>query len=100
MQLNTALDLYLRNIVLPFLGLSLVLFVDSNDYMPSSVTQTIGARLAIHPSDVSPLMSEAGLEISTASLNSISISEVRTLPDGQVGVAEGYGRYSYRQVNP
>ena len=59
-------------------GLSMVLFLDTNNYMPSSVTQTVGARLAIHPSDVTPLMSEAGLEIGPASTNSISISDVRT----------------------
>ena len=45
--------------------------------MPSSVTQAKGARVAIHPSDVTPLISDAGMEISPASLTSISISEVR-----------------------
>ena len=47
-----------------------------NNYMPSTVTQTTGARVAIHPSDVTPLMGEAGLEVGLKSINSISISEV------------------------
>ncbi|XP_043237501.1 amiloride-sensitive sodium channel subunit gamma-2-like [Amphibalanus amphitrite] len=60
----------------PNTGLSLVLFVDTNNYMPSTVSQTRGARVAIHPSDVTPLMAETGMEVSPTSLTSISIIEV------------------------
>ncbi|XP_043203503.1 amiloride-sensitive sodium channel subunit alpha-like [Amphibalanus amphitrite] len=61
----------------PNTGLSLVLFVDTNNYMPSTVSQTRGARVAIHPSDVTPLMAETGMEVSPTSLTSISITETR-----------------------
>ena len=53
-----------------------MLFVDTGNYMPSVVTETRGARATIHPSDVTPLVAEAGMEISPASLTSISMSEV------------------------
>ncbi|XP_037076986.1 degenerin-like protein unc-105 [Pollicipes pollicipes] len=48
-------------------GLTLVMHLEPQHYMQSTVAQTLGARVTIHGNDVFPLVDEAGMDIGPAS---------------------------------
>ncbi|XP_037071027.1 uncharacterized protein LOC119092156 [Pollicipes pollicipes] len=81
-------------------GLKLVLYLDASDYMRSTVSQTVGARVTIHSSDVFPLVDEAGMDIAPASVNSISLKETRIIRQEHPYQSNCYRRWSQVEVEP
>ncbi|XP_037071059.1 degenerin-like protein unc-105 [Pollicipes pollicipes] len=81
-------------------GLTLVLYTNTNDYMPSTVSQTVGARVTIHSSDTLPLVNEAGMNIAPASVSSISLKESGIIRQEYPYHSNCYRRWSQVEVEP
>lgn len=60
----------------PLLGLSVIMNIYEDTYLPLLITESVGARVAIHPASVLPLLKDEGYEVAPKTSAVFGIKQV------------------------